>query len=239
VAILLLVLASCAVMDVANGLETMGVAVGTHVAQLGHLLDGAATAVPVGVHVLAVWLVDCREVSDGGSELLDLGCHCSKFSILALVGLTHVGDGIVVGYGFACDFGNVVLNLIADVSHVVGVVVVVVPCHATATVLDVCVLGLDSCLKVVLGTCVVGLGGRGLLFPFHHLGLVENVEIVHLLQVELEHFLIQDGDVRLHKGGLVVVETLSNGGEVLVAVPLLEVGILELLLGLGVKGTPC
>jgi hypothetical protein len=40
---------------------------------------------------------------------------------------------------------------------------------------------LDSRLEVVLGPCVVGLGGRGLLFPFHHLGLVENVGIVNLL----------------------------------------------------------
>ncbi len=61
-AILLLILASCAVMGGADGLETNGVAVGAHVVQLGHLLDGAATAVPVGVHALVVWLVDRREL---------------------------------------------------------------------------------------------------------------------------------------------------------------------------------
>ncbi len=74
-AILLLVLASCAVMGGANRVETMGVAVGVHVAQLGHLLNGAATAVSVGVYVLVVWLVDRGELSNGSGELLDLGCR--------------------------------------------------------------------------------------------------------------------------------------------------------------------
>jgi hypothetical protein len=218
-AVLLLVLASCTVMGGANGVEAMGVAVPTHVAQLGHLLDVAVTAVPVGDHVLIVWLVDCQELSNGGGELLDLGCHCSEFGILALVGLAHVGNGIVVADECTCDLGNVVLDLVANVSHVVGAIVVVVPCHATTAVLDVRVVGLDSHLKVVLGAHVVGLGGRGLLFSFHHLGLVKNVGIIHFLQVELELVFVQNGDVRLYEGGLVVVEMLSKGGEVLVAVP--------------------
>ncbi len=38
---------------------------------------------------------------------------------------------------------------------------------------------------------------------------------------------------------MVVIEMLSEGGEVLVAVPFRQVGFLELLLGLEVKGTPC
>ncbi len=58
-AVLLLVLASCAVMGGASRVETMGVAVGAHVEQLGHLLNGAATAIPVGIHILFVCLVDC------------------------------------------------------------------------------------------------------------------------------------------------------------------------------------
>ncbi len=176
------------------------------------------TAVPVGVHDLVVWLVDCQEFSNGGGELLDLGCHCSEFGILAPVGLVHVGNGIVVGDGCTCYLGIVVLDLVTNVGHVAGAVLVVAPCCATAAVLDVPVVGLDSHLKVVLGACVVGLGGRGLLFPFHHLSLVKNVGTVHSLQVELELVLVQDGDVRLHKGGLVVVKMLSKG-EVLVAVP--------------------
>ncbi len=159
----------------------MGVAVGTHVLQLGYLLDGAATLVPVGVHVLIVWLVGCQELSDGGDELLDLGCHCSEFGVLALVGLAHVGDDIVVGDGCNCNFGNVVLDLVANVRHVNGAVIVVAPCRGAAAVLDVPVVGLDSCLEVVLGPRVVGLDSGGLLFPFHHLGLVENVGIVNLL----------------------------------------------------------
>ena len=111
-----------------------------------------------------------------------MGCHCSEFGVLALVGLTHVGNSIVIGDGCACNFGNVVLDLVANVGHVVGAVIVVAPCHAAATVLDVRVVGLDSCLKVVLGPCIVGLGVGGLLFTFHHLGLVENVGIVPLLK---------------------------------------------------------
>jgi hypothetical protein len=35
----------------------------------------------------------------------------------------------------------------------------------------------------------------------------------------VELVLIRDGDVRWHEGGLVVVEMLSEGGEVLLAVP--------------------
>jgi hypothetical protein len=58
IAVLLLVLASCAVMGGADRVETAGVAVGTHVVQLGHLLNGVATAVPVGFHILVVWLID-------------------------------------------------------------------------------------------------------------------------------------------------------------------------------------
>jgi hypothetical protein len=218
-AVLLLVLASCAVMGGANRVETVGVAVGAHVLQLGHLFNGTVTAVLVGVHVLVVWLVKLSELSDGGNELLDLGCHCSEFGAFALVGLAHVGNGIVTGDGCTCNFGNVVFDLVTDVGHVVGTVIVVAPCHGTAAVLDVRVMGLDSCLEVVLGPCVVGLGGVGLLFPFHHLSLVKNVEIVNFLQVELELVLVQVVDVRLHDGGLVVVKMLSKGSEVLLAVP--------------------
>jgi hypothetical protein len=180
-AVLLLALASCAVMGGANGVETMGVAVGAHVVPPGHLLNGVATAVLVGVHVLVVWLVDHQELSNGGGELLDLGCHCSEFGILAFVGLMHVGNGIIIGDGCTCNFGNVVVDLVTDVSHVVGAVVVVAPCCGPAAVLDVRVMGLVSCFKVVLGLGEVGRGGRGLLFPFHHLGRVKNVGIVNLL----------------------------------------------------------
>ena len=189
-AVLLLVLASCTVMGGTNGVETVGVAVGAHVAQLDHLLNGVVTTDLVGVHVLVVWLVDCQELSNGGGELLDLGCHCSEFGVLALVGLAHVSNGIVVGDGCTCNLGNVVLDLVANVGHVVGAVVVVAPCCAAATVLDLHVVGLDSHLEMVLGAHVVGLGGRGLLFPFHHLGLVQNVGIIHFLQVELELVLV-------------------------------------------------
>jgi hypothetical protein len=164
-----------------NGVETVGVAVGAHVAQLDHLLNGVVTTDLVGVHVLVVWLVDRQELSNGGGKLLDLGCHKSELGILALVGLMHVGNGNVIGDGCTCNFGNVVLDLVTDVGHVVGAVVVVAPCRGVAAVLDVRVVGFDSCLKVVLGPCVVGLGGGGLLLSFHHLGLVKNVGIINFL----------------------------------------------------------
>ncbi len=122
----------------ADEMETMGVAVGAHVAQLGHLFDGEATRVLVGVHLLVAWLVDCQELSDDGGELLDLGCCCSEFGILALVGLAHVGKGIIVSDGCACDFGNVVLDLVTNVGHVVGAVVVVAPCCGATAILDTC-----------------------------------------------------------------------------------------------------
>jgi hypothetical protein len=72
---------------------------------------------------------------------------------------------------------NVVLDLVADVGHVVEAVVVVAPCRAATAVLDVRVVGLDSHLEAVLGPRVVGLGGGGLLFPFHHLDLVKMLEL--------------------------------------------------------------
>ncbi len=100
---------------------------------------------------------------------------------LLLLSLRMFCDGIVVGDGCAYNFGNVVLDLVTDVSHVVGAVIVVAPCRGAAAVLDVCVVGLDSRLKVVFGPCVVSLGGRGFLFPFHHLGLIEHVGVVNLL----------------------------------------------------------
>jgi hypothetical protein len=69
-----------------------------------------------------------------------------------------------------------------------------------------------------------------LLLPFHHLGLVEHVGVVHLL--------VGDGDIGSDEGGLVVVETFTERGKVLVAVPLCEVGILEFLLCLYVERAP-
>ncbi len=141
-----------------------------------------------------------------------MGRHSSEFGVLALVGLAHVGDGVVVGDRCACDLGNVVLDFVANVGHVVGAVVVVACCSAAAAVLDVRVVSLDLHFKVIFGSRVVGLGSYGLLFPFHHLGLVKKVGAVHFLQIELELVLIRYGDVGSHKGGLVVFETLSEGG---------------------------
>ncbi len=84
-AVLLLVLASCAVMGGADGVETVGVAVGAHVAQLGHLCDSAATAVLVGVHVLIVWHVDCQELSNGGVSCLNWDAIAVSLASLLLL----------------------------------------------------------------------------------------------------------------------------------------------------------
>jgi hypothetical protein len=45
--------------------------------------------------------------------------------------------------------------------------------------------------------------------------------------------------IGLHEGGLVVVQALAEVGDVRVQVPWRKIGVLELLLGLDVKGTPC
>ncbi len=114
-AVLLLVLASCPVMGGADGVETVGVAVGIHVAQLGHLFGGAAAAVLVGVHVLVVWLVDCQELSNGSGELLDLGCYCSEFGVLAKWSLLLVH--LVLGAKGFCSH-----SIISALSKSVGII---------------------------------------------------------------------------------------------------------------------
>ena len=60
-----------------------------------------------------------------------------------------------------------------------------------------------------------------------------------MLQVELELVFVQDGDIGAQEGGLVVFKALAKVGDVLVRVPWRKLGVLELFLGLDVKGTPC
>ena len=48
----------------------------------------------------------------------------------------------------------------------------------------------------------------------------------------------QDDDIGEHEGGLFVVEALAEVGDVLLRVPWHKVGVIELLLGLDVKGKP-
>ena len=81
---------------------------------------------------------------------------------------------------------NVVLVFAANVGHVVGAVVVV-PLGGSATaVLRVGVMRFDKCFEVVLRQILVRLDGAVLLYPLHHLRLVEEVGVIYLLQVELE-----------------------------------------------------
>jgi hypothetical protein len=54
----------------------------------------------------------------------------------------------------------------------------------------------------------------------------------------LEFVVVGDGDVRSNEGALVVVEALSERGEVFVGVPFGVVIFLQFLLGLHVEGTP-
>ena len=44
----------------------------------------------------------------------------------------------------------------------------------------------DKCFEVVLCQILVRLDGAVLLYPLHHLRLVEEVGVIYLLQVELE-----------------------------------------------------
>ncbi len=70
------------------------------------------------------------------------------------------------------------------------------------------------------------------MLPRQHFLLVEAVAVVDFLQIKLEFAIVGDGDVQSHEGTLVVVEALSERGEVFVGVPFRVVILFELLLGL-------
>ena len=98
----------------------------------------------------------------------------------------HVGDDVVVGDGCAGYLHDVVLDLIADVSHVVGALIPVASCCTTTAVLEVCVMCLDLEFEVVFGEFVVSFDVDRLLLPFHqpaHVGgsCVVNCAIVGVL----------------------------------------------------------
>ena len=98
--------------------------------------------------------------------------------------------------------------------------------------------GFDDALEVYLCLVVVGFDGRWLLLPRQHFLLVEAVAVVDFLQIKLEFVVVGDGDVRSNEGALVLVEALSERGEVFVGVPFGVVIFLQFLLGMHVKGTP-
>ena len=149
----------------------------------------ATSSALVGILVLVVGLGG-RKSGYGGGEELDLCCHGGELSIFSFGGLAHVCEGFVIGYGGASNLGNVVLDFIANVSHVAGAVVVAALGGTAAAVLCVGVMQVDACFEVVLCQIVVRLGGTVLLFPLHHLGLVKEVGIIHLFQVKLELVLV-------------------------------------------------
>ena len=62
---------------------------------------------------------------------------------LFLVSLMHVGDDVIVGDGCAGNLCDVVLDLVANVGHFFGVLILVASCRAAAAVLDVRVVHLD------------------------------------------------------------------------------------------------
>ena len=164
-------------------------------------ITASTSSALVGVLVLVVGLGG-HEFGNGGNEELDLRYNGGELSVFSFGGLAHVCEGFVVGYGGASNLGNVVLDFVAILSHVVGAVVVVALSRTASAVLCVCVMQFDKCFKVVLCQIVVHLGGAVLLFPLHHLRLVKEVEVIHLLQVELELVLVRDGDIGVHEGGL-------------------------------------
>ncbi len=98
--------------------------------------------------------------------------------------------------------------------------------------------GFDDALEVSLRLVVVGFDVGWLLLPRQHFLLVEAVAVVNFLQIKLEFVIVGDGDVRSNEGALVVVEVLSERGEVFVGVPFGVVIFLQFLLGLNVEGTP-
>ena len=54
----------------------------------------------------------------------------------------------------------------------------------------------------------------------------------------MELVLVRDGDVRSHEGGLVVVKTLPEGGELFVTISLGVVHVFKRFLCFDVKGSP-
>ena len=79
--------------------------------------------------------------------------------------------------------------------------------------------GFDDALEVILRFDVVGFDDGWLLLPHQHLLLVEAFAAVDYLQIKLEFVVVSDGDVRSDKEALVVIEALSECGEVFVGVP--------------------
>ena len=69
----------------------------------------------------------------------------------------HVGDDVIVGDGCAGNLCDVVLDLVANVGHFFGVLILVASCRAAAAVLDVRVMRLDLEFEVVFGEVVVSL----------------------------------------------------------------------------------
>ena len=88
---------------------------------------------------------------------------------------------------------------------------------AATFVLFVGVGGFDNALEVCLCLVVVGFDVGQMLLPRQHFLLVKAIAVVDLLQVKLEFVVIGNGDVRSHKGALVVVKVLPEHGEVFVS----------------------
>ncbi len=67
----------------------------------------------------------------------------------------------------------------------------------------------------------------GWLLLIEHLGLVKMVGFVHLPQIKLEFVIVHDRDVGSDEGALFIIKSLAKGGEVLVAIPLCVVRVLQ------------
>ena len=98
---------------------------------------------------------------------------------------------------------------------------------------------LDLEFEVVIGEVLIIFDVDRLLLPFHHLGLVKHVGVVHLLDIELELVFVGDGDVGSDEGGLVVVKAFAKRSKVLVVGPLCKVGVLEFLFCFHIERAPC
>ena len=111
-------------------------------------------------------------------ECLDLGCHCLELCILGLCFIADVGSpfrGLFIG-GNCCagNFLDVLLDLVADICHLVGTLIAHIS-GDTATVLCVDFEVFDQAFEVQLCFVVITLYVDELVFPVYHFLFVETV----------------------------------------------------------------
>ena len=146
-------------------------------------------------------------------------CHHVNLHVLCVHSVSDDGKCIIVVDGCTRELCNVIPDLIANLGHVGSTLVIVATSGSATAVLHVRVVCFHKEFEVALGLLIVGFDGGGLALPLHHLGLVEHIGIVDLLEVELQLVFVGDGDVRTNQRVLIVVKLFPKGGDLLGAVP--------------------